>query len=154
MKTTTKKKSPLNRKETQTLLNTLKVTTIAGLLSLTLTGWGLLARVNAEKQVSVALPADAKTVALVESAPAANPTSTAAPPPTATPAAQPVARKTVKLNIVQRTSNTSGAPVAVVADNRGGLWYVMGSDVPRIEQGLQPLVQPQPVRVVTRSRAS
>jgi len=148
------KKPSLNRKETQTLLNTLKVTTIAGMLSLTLTGWGVLARVNATKQAGVALPADTKTVALVESTPAANPTSTAAPPPTATPAAQPVARKTIKLNIVQWTSNTAGAPVAVVADNQGGLWYVMGSDVPRIEQGLQPQFQPQQVRVVTRSRAS
>jgi hypothetical protein len=55
---------------------------------------------------------------------------------------------------VQWTRDTAGDPIAIVMDNRGNLWYVMGSDVPRIEQGLQPQFQPQPVRVTTRSRSS
>jgi len=42
----------------------------------------------------------------------------------------------------------------VVRDRRGTLWYVMGSDVTRLEQGLSPLVQPQPVRITTRTRGS
>lgn len=142
-----KKKSPLNRRETQTLLTTLKVTTIAGVLSLTVAGWGLLARFDLGAPTEVALLSDTKTAAAAQIAPAASPTATAASP-------QSVARKTITLNIVRWTSNTAGNPVAVVADSRGNLWYVMGSDVPRIEQGLQPQVQPQRVRTVTRTRAS
>ncbi|MCB0178844.1 MAG: hypothetical protein KDI62_11485, partial [Anaerolineae bacterium] len=41
-----KKKPLLNRKETQSLLTTLKVATAAGALSLTLGGWGLLAQLE------------------------------------------------------------------------------------------------------------
>lgn len=142
-----KEKSPLNRRETQTLLTTFKVTTVAGMLCLTVAGWGLLARFDLGTPPEAALPFDTKTVAAAQIAPATSPTATAAPP-------QSVARKTVTLNIVRWTSNTAGDPVAVVADRRGNLWYVMGSDVPRIEQGLQPQFQPQQVRTVTRSRAS
>jgi hypothetical protein len=50
--------------------------------------------------------------------------------------------------------DNAGDQIAVVRDNRGTLWFVMGSDVPRIEAGQQPVYQPVPVRTTTRSRAS
>jgi hypothetical protein len=82
---------------------------------------------------------------------AATPTSspaTATPNPTSTP--QPK----FKLDIVQWVQTRAGDPVAVVRDNRGVLWFVWGPDVPRIEQGLAPKVQPQPVNRVARTRRS
>ena len=42
-----KRKPLLNRRETRTLLNTVKAVTTAGALSLTLAGWGLLAQLDA-----------------------------------------------------------------------------------------------------------
>lgn len=130
----------LNRKETKTLLNTLKVTTAAGVLSLTLTGWGLLAQ------------SDLRHTAQAE--PVANTTLVAAVPLTL-PTPTPIRSAAVtKLNIVKWARSTNGDPVAIVRDSRASLWYVMGSDVSRIEQGLQPQFQPQPVRVVTRTRSS
>ncbi len=68
--------------------------------------------------------------------------------PTATPATK------FKLNVVQWVTTQAGDPVAVVQDNSGVLWYVWGPDVTRIEQGLSPEYQPQPVNATGRSRAS
>jgi hypothetical protein len=76
--------------------------------------------------------------------------TTSAASATAPPRPQPAR----KLDIVQWVQDASGSPVAVVQDRRGTLWYVMGSDIPRLEQGQAPLIQPQPVRTVSRSRAS
>ena len=141
-----KRKPLLNRKETQTLLKTLKATSVAGVLSLTLAGWGLLAQFNATPAQTVT-----QQTALVTALPESNSkiqNSKLLP----TPAPAPASR--IKLNIVQWVQDVQGNQVAVVRDRRGTLWYVMGSDVPRIEQGLAPQVQPQPVRMVTSSRAS
>ena len=138
-----KQKSLLNRKETETLLTTLKTTTVVGVLSLTIAGWSLLARADMRQTSQDAfLPPDTKQVI------AAQPSPT---PRSATDSAQ---RAATGLDIVQWTRDAAGDPVAIVMDDRGSLWYVMGSDVPRIEQGLQPQFQPQPVRVTTRSRSS
>jgi hypothetical protein len=134
-----KKKPYLNRKKTQTLLTTLKAVTTAGALSLTLTGWGILADL------------DARHVAQAAAAPVA----VANQPATVASKATAVApRQRIKLRIVQWVQNAAGDRVAVVQDKRGALWYVMGSDVPRLEQGQPPRVQPQLVRVTTRTRAS
>ncbi len=145
------KKSPLlNRKETQTTLNTIKVITTAGAISMTFAGWGLLAlidarnSVNAQADPSVAIAAPPANSA----AQVSNGASASALIPTPTP--QPV----TKLDIVQWGQDNAGDQIAVVRDSRGTLWYVMGSDVPRIEAGQQPVYQPQPVRTTTRSRAS
>lgn len=151
-----KRKPLLNRKEIQMLLTTLKVTTAAGALSLTMAGWGLLAQLNAPTTAQAAV--NQKT-ALVADLPESStktlnskvlPTPTSKVLPTPTPTAPPV----TKLDIVQWVQDVRGNSVAVVRDRRGTLWYVMGSDVPRIEQGLSPQVQPQPVQMVTRTRAS
>ena len=154
----TKRKPLLNRKETRTLLNTVRAVTTAGAISLTVAGWGLLAQYDARniaqakpnQTVAMAAPPPGSAFKPLASAPASTiPTPTNAPV-AATPTPQPAKR----LNIVQWVQDASGSPVAVVQDRRGTLWYVMGSDVPRLEQGLAPLVQPQPVRMVSRSRAS
>ena len=59
-----------------------------------------------------------------------------------------------KLDVVQWVQTQAGQKVAVVRDNQGTLWYVMGTDVPRIENGLQPEYQPQPVNGGGRTRRS
>ena len=95
------------------------------------------------------LPSDSAIKPLVSAPANSVPAASNAPTP-ATPTPQPV----IRLNIVQWVQDAAGNPVAVVQDRRGTLWYVMGSDVPRLEQGQAPLIQPQPVRLVSRSRAS
>jgi hypothetical protein len=148
----TKRKPLLNRKETQTALNTVKIITTAGAISMTVAGWGLLALIDArnsvnaqaDQPVAIAAPPSGSAA----QAQASNGASAGDPIPTPTP--QPVN----KLDIVQWVQDNAGDSVAVVRDNRGSLWYVMGSDVPRIEQGQQPQFQPQLVRTTTRSRAS
>jgi hypothetical protein len=146
----TKTKPLLNRKETQTALSTVKIITTAGAISMTVAGWGLLALIdarnnaNAQANPSVAIAAPPSDSAVQ----ASNGVSAGDSIPTPTP--QPVN----KLDIVQWVQDNAGDSVAVVRDNRGSLWYVMGSDVPRIEQGQQPQFQPQLVRTTTRSRAS
>ena len=125
-----KRRKPfLNRKETQSLLTTLKLATTAGALSLTIAGWGLLAQLD-NAQAATNQPV-ASSLALVGSQSA-----------------------TQSIAVVRWVQDVQGRPVAVVRDKRGTLWYVMGSDVPRLEQGLSPQVQPQLVQMVTRTRAS
>jgi hypothetical protein len=149
-------KPVLNRKETEILLTTLKWTTVAGTLSLTVAGWSLLAHADAH---NVAQADPNQPVAVVASRrPSA---STPAAPPTPAPSATPsgraqtsVPKQVIRLDVVAWVQDSAGDPVAVVRDSRGTLWYVLGSDVPRLEQGLAPQVQPQPVQRVTRSRAS
>jgi hypothetical protein len=138
-----KRKPSLNRKDTQTLLKTLKLATTAGALSLTLAGWGLLAHTEA-RSVQAAASQD---TAIVAGRPVATAVASASGP---VPTSQPVK----KINVVQWVQDMAGNSVAVVQDRRGTFWYVMGSDIPRLEQGLSPLVQPQPVQIVTRTRAS
>jgi hypothetical protein len=138
-----KQKPMLSRKETETLLTTLKTTTAVGVLSLTIAGWSLLARADMRQTAQDALPPpDTKQVIAVQ------------PSPTPRSARDSTRQAGTGLKIVQWTHDTAGDRIAIVMDDRGGLWYVMGSDVPRIEQGLQPQFQPQPVRVTTRSRSS
>ena len=138
-----KQKSLLSRKETETLLTTLKTTTAVGVLSLTIAGWSLLAWADMRQTAQDALrPPDTKQVIAAQ------------PSPTPGSATDSARRAATGLDIVQWTRDTAGDPIAIVMDNRGNLWYVMGSDVPRIEQGLQPQFRPQPVRVTTRSRSS
>ncbi len=152
------KKSPLlNRKETQTALSAVKIITTAGAISMTVAGWGLLALIDARNAVNAQAAQADPSVAV-----AAPPSSSAAQPsnpsnnapanvPTApTPTPQPASQ----LDIVQWVQDNAGDQIAVVRDSRGTLWYVMGSDVPRIEAGQQPEYQPVPVRTTTRSRAS
>lgn len=136
-----KKKPFLNRKETQSLLTTLKVATAAGALSLTLGGWGLLAQLESV-QAAANQPVEIAAVSTSVSAEA-----TALPTP-------PTQSTTTKLDVVQWVQDVQGRSVAVVRDKRGSLWYVMGSDVTRLEQGQSPLVQPQLVRTTTRTRGS
>jgi len=142
----TKRKPLLNRKETQTLLTTLKVATTAGALSLTLGGWSLLAQLENR---NVALAATSQPVAIVASA-----ADTIALTPTPLPKQAAPTQKKFSLDIVQWVQDISGNDVAVVRDRRGSLWYVMGSDVTRLEQGLSPLIQPQLVQINTRTRGS
>jgi len=143
-----KRKPLLNRKETQTLLTTLKATSVAGVLSLTLAGWGLLAQLDATPAQAAFTQQTALVAALPESSTRVlNSKAFPTPVPTAAPSRS-------KLDIQQWVQDVQGNQVAVVRDRRGTLWFVMGSDVPRIEQGLAPQVQPQPVQIVTSSRAS
>jgi hypothetical protein len=155
------KKPLLNRKQTQTLLKTLKVTTVAGTLSLTMAGWSMLAQADASSAAQAAtnqptsITASQSAVAPTPTAVIRQPTATPTPPTTSSdPNQNSTQQQVVHLNIVSWVQDVSGNPVAVVRDSRGNLWYVMGSDVPRIEQGLSPQYQPQPVSQVTRSRAS
>ncbi len=141
----TKRKPLLNRKETQTLLTALKMTTAAGTLSLTLGGWGLLAQLESS---NIAQAATTQPVAIAAAADSA--TST----PDSLPLQATPTRRKISLDIVRWMQDISGNKVAVVRDRRGSLWYVMGSDVTRLEQGLSPLVQPQLVRINARTRAS
>jgi hypothetical protein len=165
------------------LLSTLKMTTTIGAVSLTLAGWGLLSRVEAQ---NVAQAAQASPASFISAAPSsANPAAVASSPsvaqsgfaptatvlpratavPTFTPTVQPTTSATTdvptatptplfKLNVVQWLQNQAGDPVAVVQDNQGTLWYVMGSDIPLIENGQQPQYQPQPVNAGGRTRRS
>jgi hypothetical protein len=138
-----KRKPSLNRRETKTLLTTLKIATTAGTLSLTLAGWGLLAHLDASR-VQAAASQDVAMVA---------PQSVGTDKVLAqTPAKTDKLLK--KINVVQWVQDVAGNSVAVVRDKRGSLWYVMGSDIPRLEQGLAPQFQPQLVRMTTRTRAS
>jgi len=186
--------STSNRSDIKALLTTVKLTTTIGTVSLTLAGWGLLARVDATN-AAANQPSPAPAIGAALSA--VSPTPTAAPPtpsptpspvarvaprrdavqkpgpqavggqsgvaapaptatsaPTATPASTATPAVKFKLDIVQWVQTRAGDPVAVVRDNRGILWFVWGSDVPRIEQGLAPTVQPQPVNGFGRSRGS
>jgi len=138
-----KRKPSLNRKETQALLATLKLATTAGALSLTLAGWGLLAHLDASSVQALA----SQDVAMV--APQSLGIDTDSVPTSAS-----TDKSLKKINIVQWVQDVAGNSVAVVRDNRGSLWYVMGRDIPRLEQGLAPQVQPQLVRMTTRTRAS
>ena len=146
-----KRKPLLNRKETQTLLTTLKVTSVAGALSLTLAGWGLLAQLNVPSAQAALTQQTTLVAALPEPSPKIINSKVL---PTPAPTAAPTAAPKIRLDVVQWVQDVQGDQVAVVRDRRGTLWYVMGSDVPRIEQGLAPQVQPQPVQMTTRSRAS
>jgi hypothetical protein len=141
-----KRKPLLNRKETQTTLNAVKIITTAGAISMTIAGWGLLALIDARNSVNA--QAANQPVAIAAQSQVSNGGS--AGDPIATPTPQPANR----LDIVQWVQDNAGDQIAVVRDNRGTLWYVMGSDVPRIEAGQQPIYQPVPVRTTTRSRAS
>lgn len=185
------------------LLSALRMTTTVGALSLTLAGWGLLARVDAlaaaqtpqdsstgllgvapAAALPTALPVSGassttgSTLGLARAAavsaararptaqaslpiaaatlPIAAATSTAAPTaaPTDTPAPTATPQTTIKLDVVQWVQTRAGDPVAVVRDRRNVLWYVWGPDVERIEQGLTPQYDPQPVDSVTRTRQS
>jgi hypothetical protein len=144
-----KQKPLLNKKETRTLLNTFKITIVTGMLSLTVAGWSLLARADMRQTLqSGSLLPGTKQVIAAQPTPTSTPhTATASTPATAS-------QVVTRLNVVQWTRDTAGDRVAIVMDNQGRLWYVMGSDVPRIEKGLQPQFRPQPVRVTTHSRAS
>ncbi len=149
----TKRKPLLNRKETQTALNTVKIITTAGAISMTVAGWGLLALIDARNSVNAQAADQPVAIATPPSGSAAQAqvsNGAAAGDLIPTPTPQPAN----KLDIVQWVQDNAGDQIAVVRDSRGSLWYVMGSDVPRIEQGQQPVYQPQLVRTTTRSRAS
>ncbi len=238
-----RKSASTRHRDAKSLLSALKMTTTIGAVSLTLAGWGLLSRVEANT-VTEATPinpnefANARTItvnptlkttmssesgqldisrAISTPRPEANmaltrPTATPTIPPTITDAPSPEATKSVKstpavvarasaerspltpvassstatvpaatptdtptvlptaptvpdtpiptatplfkLDVVQWLQTQAGDDVAVVRDNRGTLWYVMGTDIPLIEQGRQPVYQPQPVNGFARSRRS
>lgn len=154
-----KQKSLLTRPQTRTLLTAIKVSTVAGVLSLTMAGWGLMAKADTTNVVPSTVASSSKsltrTVNVTNRSVVAAPTATAvpqslaaAPAPTATPAT------VTKLNIVQWVNDNSGNRIAVVQDSGGNLWLVMGTDVPRIEQGLNPEFQPQLWRQFGFSRGS
>lgn len=187
--TTRKQKPFLNKKRTHAVLTAAKVTTITGVLSLTIAGWGLLAKTDLLKNatagqsrptitpVTRTFNASGVTAAVnrasggerehegefddddegrritraVAQAPTPTPTTIATPVPQTSAAS---AAKKFTLNVVQWTQDNAGNRIAVVQDNRGNLWLVMGTDVPRIEQGLQPQYQPQLLQQFGRSRAS
>ncbi len=153
----TKKNPLLNRKETQTTLNTIKVITTAGAISMTVAGWGLLALIDARNAANAqAAQADPSVaIATPRSSSAAQPSNASNNAPANVPTAPtPAPQPANQLDIVQWVQDNAGDRIAVVRDNQGTLWYVMGSDVPRIEAGQQPEYQPVPVRTTTRSRAS
>lgn len=180
------RKNPAPRsRDHKTLLSAIKMTTTIGAVSLTLAGWGLLSRVEANNvaqaaqnnpvgftsstpptsrpasvivntnraQTSIAsnaaAPIPAKATAIPVAAavlPKDTTTPTALPEmPAATDTPVPTPTPLFKLDVVQWLQTEAGDPVAVVRDNRGALWYVMGTDVPRIENGQSPEYQPQPV---------
>jgi hypothetical protein len=146
MKKQTTRKPLFNRKETQTLLTTLKMATTAGVLSLTIGGWSLLTQLETQ----TVLQANASQPSAVVAALTDSTVSTAEQ---VSSQANPVRQKN-SLDIVQWVKDISGKPVAVVRDRRGSLWYVLGSDVTRLEQGQSPRVRPQLVKTTTRTRAS
>lgn len=87
--------------------------------------------------------------------PRATVTSTPLPKMPATPdVPAPSPTPLFKLDVVQWVQTQAGEKVAVVRDNQGTLWFVMGTDVPRIENGQQPEYQPQPVNGGSRTRRS
>jgi len=160
-----KRRPSLNRNQTRTLLNTVRVVTTAGAISLTVAGWGLLANLDAgnvaqaknNQPLAMIAPASDPNIKKLTSAStkAAIPaTPPAAKVPSSTAPAAPTAQPIRRLDIVQWLQDAAGNQVAVVRDRRGTLWYMMGSDIPRIEQGQASLIQPQPVQVFSRSRAS
>ncbi len=157
--------------DAKALLSKLKMTTTVGAVSLSLAGWGLLARgealttaqslPSAPAQLASAVQPAPFTTGIVTSPPTRQATPTSPAPtasgslPTVTaPAPTPAAAPKISLDIRQWVQTASGDQVAIVRDNRGILWYVWGSDVQRIEQGLSPQYQPQPVNQVTRTRRS
>lgn len=109
-----------------------------------------------------ATPTTATKVAAAAALPTATATApatatsapTATTPATATPAATATPEKLYTLDVVQWTQNANGEEIAVVRDANGTLWYVWGPDVDRIERGLDPQYQPQPVNATSRSRGS
>ena len=163
-----KAQTPRHR-DHKALLSTLKMTTTIGAVSLTLAGWGLLSRVESQNvaQAAQASPASFVSAASVSASPVS--VGTALPRATAVPTFTPTAQPTIsaiadvpaatptplfELNVVEWLQTQAGAPVAVVQDNQGTLWYVMGSDVPLIEGGQDPQYQPQLVNSSGRTRRS
>ena len=189
-----RKTSSTRNQDSKTLLSTLKMTTTIGAVSLTLAGWGLLSRVEAnnlaqaspdhlsridQRRTGLACPGDGgfssgitQTASILPATVVVSATATATPTQlpaalvlstaTAIPTPQPTATDTpapsptplFKLDVAQWLQNSAGDPVAVVRDNQGTLWYVMGSDVPRIENGQSPQYQPQLVNGGGRTRRS
>jgi hypothetical protein len=167
------KPQPHSRNDGKTLLSALKWTTTLGAVSLTLAGWGLLSQaegLNATKvgqgaalgitpgAIAEAVRATATVTTTAEAPavtlPTATPTAAATLAATNTPAATGTPARQVAVNVVQWVNNSNGEPIAVVKDNSGVLWYVWGPDVARMEQGLDPEYQPQPVNATGRSRGS
>jgi hypothetical protein len=107
------------------------------------------AAVGSAAATTAALPTATPTVP-----PTATPSATATAPATPTPAATATPAKQLTLDVVQWTQNANGEQIAVVRDANGTLWYVWGHDVDRIERGLDPQYQPQPVNATGRSRGS
>ena len=104
---------------------------------------------GSDTSAAIAWPtATATAPATATAAPTATSAPTATPQPTATPV------HVITLDVTQWVQDSDGNPWAVVQDNSGVLWYVWGPDVERIEQGLDPQVQPQPVNTTARSRGS
>ena len=104
---------------------------------------------TAKAEAATALPTATATVpATATPLPTATPPAAAAAAPTATP------EKLYTLDVTQWTQNANGEDIAVVRDANGTLWYVWGPDVDRIESGLAPQYQPQPVNATSRSRGS
>ena len=173
-----------NRTGSKTLMRNLKVTTTVGALGLTLAGWGLLSHVEATSAAQADLGsftnlASATSAAVLLPTPSASalaprvdsarakrstvavPPKAVNPAPTATPAVEAAENVSAgatttkfKLDVVQWVQTNAGDSVAVVRDSRGVLWYVWGTDVPLIEQGLSPQYQPEPVNGRGRSRQS
>ena len=101
---------------------------------------GQVQRSRRARRPAAALPTATATVPAT-----ATPAATATPSATATPAATATPEKQYTLDVVQWTQNANGEEIAVVRDANGTLWYVWGPDVDRIERGLDPQYQPQPV---------
>jgi hypothetical protein len=166
------------RNDPKTTMSLLKWTTTLSAVSLTLAGWGLLARAEAVNAasltqtpaVNLALGSVANTPTLdtslaaagvlatskkaASAAPAAAPNTTAAPTAQATAIATAAESAAARLDVVKWVQNQAGDKIAVVRDRQEILWYVWGDDLPRIEQGLSPEYQPIPVNQVGRSRHS
>ncbi|MCB9139985.1 MAG: hypothetical protein H6642_16710 [Caldilineaceae bacterium] len=101
-------------------------------------------------------PTATSTRAAIAAATQSRPTATATvqPAPTSEATLAPPPAPQLKLDVVQWVQTQAGDRVAVVRDNRGTLWYVMGTDVPLIESGQQPQYQPQLVNGGRRTRHS
>jgi len=106
----------------------------------------------AESAVQSVAPAD--STGNTNAVPTVTTESIAAAEPTATPAPTATPEALFTLDIVQWTESQTGEPMAVVQDENGTLWYVLGTDIPLIEQGLEPAMEPQPVNSRGRSRGS